>query len=81
MRDRAYGLQFHLEVTLELATEWGEVPAYAQSLEATLGPGALDRLLAGVADHAEVTLPLARRLFGRWLERVVRVPARAQPVS
>jgi GMP synthase-like glutamine amidotransferase len=78
---RSYGLQFHLEVTLELATEWGAVPAYSQSLEATLGPGALEHLLAGVEENAAVTLPLARRLFGRWLERIVRVPARAQPVS
>jgi hypothetical protein len=64
-------------VPLELATEWGEVPAYAESLESTLGPGALERLLAGVEEHAPVTLPLARRLFGRWLEQVVRVPAEA----
>jgi GMP synthase (glutamine-hydrolysing) len=68
---RSYGLQFHLEVTPELAIEWGEVPAYAESLEATLGPGALERLLAGVEEHAGVTLPLARNLFGRWLETVV----------
>jgi GMP synthase-like glutamine amidotransferase len=65
---RSYGLQFHLEVPLELATEWGEVPAYAESLKSTLGPGALDRLLADVAGHAAETLPLARRLFGSWLE-------------
>jgi GMP synthase (glutamine-hydrolysing) len=75
---RSYGLQFHLEVTLDLATEWGEVPAYAASLESTLGPGALERLLAGVAEHAEVTIPLARRLFGRWLETVVAVQDRVQ---
>ena len=67
---RSYALQFHIEVSLELATEWGEVPAYAQSLEATLGPGGLERLLADVDEHAGVTVPLARRLFGRWLEHV-----------
>jgi GMP synthase (glutamine-hydrolysing) len=78
---RSYGLQFHLEVTPALATEWGRVPAYAESLEATLGAGALDDLLTGVEETADVTLPLARRLFGGWLERVVRVPARAQPGS
>ena len=78
---RSYGLQFHIEVPLELATEWGEVPAYAESLESTLGAGGLERLLADVARQADVTVPLARRLFGRWLERVVRTPARAQPVS
>ena len=69
---RSYGLQFHLEVTPELAREWGEIPAYAESLEATLGPGALERLLAGVEEDADVTLPLARRLFGRWLELLVQ---------
>jgi GMP synthase (glutamine-hydrolysing) len=72
---RSYGLQFHVEVTPELAAQWGEVPAYASSLESILGPGALDRLVAGVAANAGSTLPLARRLFGSWLERVVRVPA------
>ena len=74
---RAYGLQFHGEVTPELAAGWGEVPTYAKSLEAIRGPGALDRLLAEVSEHAAETIPLARRLFGCWLERVVRVPAAA----
>jgi GMP synthase (glutamine-hydrolysing) len=72
---RSYGLQFHVEVTPELAAEWGEVPAYASSLEAILGPGALERLVADIAANADSTLPLARRLFGRWLELVVGVPA------
>jgi GMP synthase-like glutamine amidotransferase len=75
--ERAYGLQFHLEVSPELAAEWGEVPAYAASLEAIRGPGALDRLLGEVTEHADATMPLARDLFGRWLEHVVRVPAEA----
>ena len=70
----SYGLQFHIEVPLSLATDWGEVPAYAHSLESTLGPGALDDLLAAVAEQENVTVPLARALFGRWLEQVVRVP-------
>jgi GMP synthase (glutamine-hydrolysing) len=73
--ERAYGLQFHLEVTPELACEWGEVPAYAESLEKIRGAGALDRLVDEVRAHANATVPLARRLFGRWLERVVGVQA------
>ena len=75
--ERAYGLQFHLEVSRELAAEWGEVPAYAQSLEAIRGPGALDRLIEEVGDHADAALPLAHLLFGHWLERVAGVSARA----
>jgi GMP synthase (glutamine-hydrolysing) len=73
--ERAYGLQFHLEVSPGLAAEWGDVPAYAASLEAIKGPGALLRLVSDVKKHANETLPLARELFGRWLELVVRVPA------
>jgi GMP synthase (glutamine-hydrolysing) len=75
--ERAYGLQFHLEVSPELAAEWGEVSAYSASLEAIKGPGALDRLVDEVGEHAHATLPLARELFGRWLELVVRVPAQS----
>jgi GMP synthase-like glutamine amidotransferase len=79
---RSYGLQFHLEVPLELAEEWGTVPAYAESLEATLGPGALDRLLADVEENAGITLPLARRLFGGWLAHI-GLPAvvEAEPIA
>ena len=70
---RSYGLQFHVEVSLDLAREWGAVPAYAESLEKTLGPGALERLLAELALVEATTVPLARDLLGRWLELVVRV--------
>lgn len=28
---RSYGLQLHVEVSLDLARDWGAVPAYAQS--------------------------------------------------
>ena len=68
---RAYGVQFHLEVGVGLATEWGEVPAYAASLEAILGPGALPRLIDEVQEHEQQMTVLARRLFGAWLDHVV----------
>jgi GMP synthase (glutamine-hydrolysing) len=71
----SYGLQFHVEVSPGLAREWGEVPAYAQSLERTLGPGALAGFLAEVEASAPATLPLARSLFGRWLEHTLGVRA------
>jgi GMP synthase-like glutamine amidotransferase len=74
--ERAYALQFHLEVSRERAAEWGEVPAYAASLEAIQGPGALDRLVEEVGEREAQTVPLARELFGRWLELVVRVPVK-----
>jgi len=67
----AYGLQFHIEVGTKLADEWGEVPAYAESLERIMGADALPRLLADVRVHEEAMTDLARTLFARWLEQVV----------
>jgi GMP synthase (glutamine-hydrolysing) len=63
----AYGVQFHLEVSPGLAREWADVPAYAESLERVLGPGALDRLIAELEASADGVLSEGRRLFERWL--------------
>jgi GMP synthase-like glutamine amidotransferase len=68
---RAYGLQFHIEVDTALATEWGEVPAYAASLDRILGPGSLPGLIDDISAHEPEMTGLARRLFAAWLEHVV----------
>ena len=63
----AYGVQFHIEVSPELAREWAVVPAYQESLERTLGAGALARLIAELEANAEPMAAAARGLFERWL--------------
>jgi len=68
---RAYGIQFHIEVGTKLAAEWGEVPAYADSLDALMGEHALPRLLAQIGEREHEMIALARRLFAAWLEHVV----------
>ena len=68
--NRAYGLQFHLEVTPALAAEWAAVPSYAESLSTLLGKGALPRLLEDVTARQRETEELARRVFAAWLEDV-----------
>jgi GMP synthase-like glutamine amidotransferase len=69
--NRAYGLQFHLEVSAELAREWAQLPAYARSLDNALGQDALSPLLAAVQANAAEMTELARKLLGRWLETIV----------
>jgi GMP synthase (glutamine-hydrolysing) len=64
----AYGVQFHLEVSAEMAHEWGQVPEYAASLERTLGAGAAEQLLEDVARRADEMGTVARTIFARWLE-------------
>ncbi len=66
--ERAYGVQFHLEVTGEMAREWGEVPAYRRSLAETLGEERGAEFIADVERRGEELHALARQLFANWLE-------------
>ncbi len=65
--ERAYGVQFHLEVTGDMAREWGEIPAYRESLAATLGERDGAEFIAEVGRRSDELHPPARRLFGNWL--------------
>ena len=68
--ERAYGVQFHLEVSAEMAREWAEVPEYVASLERTLGAEAAPAFLA--ADRGAC----GRDAFGR--PRALRALARSR---
>jgi GMP synthase (glutamine-hydrolysing) len=69
--ERAYGVQFHLEVSAEMAREWATVPEYVLSLERTLGAEAAPAFLSAIEDRADEMRTLGRALFERWLDRVV----------
>jgi GMP synthase (glutamine-hydrolysing) len=71
---RAYAVQFHLEVSPEMAEEWARVPAYAKALAEVLGRGAAATLADELAERSGEMLAHGRQLFGRWLDLV---PARA----
>ena len=65
---KAYGIQFHLEVTAEMVREWAEVPAYQRSLAETLGEARGAEFIADAERRAEEFHPAARGLFGNWLD-------------
>jgi GMP synthase-like glutamine amidotransferase len=67
--ENAYGVQFHLEVSKEMAREWMDVPAYASALERTIGS---ETMLRAVDASADEMLAYGRTLFERWVDRVVR---------
>ena len=56
----AYAVQFHLEVSREMAEEWARVPAYANALAEVLGPGAATALVDQLAARAEEMLAHGR---------------------
>jgi GMP synthase (glutamine-hydrolysing) len=68
---RAYGVQFHLEVSGEMAREWAEVPEYVESLNRTLGADHATAFLAEIEERAGDMRAVGRGLFERWLDCVV----------
>jgi GMP synthase (glutamine-hydrolysing) len=73
----AYGVQFHLEVSTEMAKEWAEVPAYVDALERMLGLGSLPRVIEDLGRRADELRTYGRRIFERWLDvSFVAAPAR-----
>jgi GMP synthase (glutamine-hydrolysing) len=69
--ERGYGVQFHLEVSAEMAREWANVPEYVTSLERALGSEAAPAFLASIEENADTMRSAGRGLFERWLDRVV----------
>lgn len=70
--EAAYGFQFHLEVTQQMAEEWGAVPAYRASMEAMRGPQGLDELRSQLAAHARRLEQACAGLFDGFLGIVER---------
>jgi len=67
--ERAYGVQFHLEVSVAMAREWAEVPEYVASLELMLGAEGAPAFLADIERSADEMRSAGRALFERWLDR------------
>ena len=64
---RAYGIQYHVEITGQTIPEWAAIPAYATALDQTLGLGAATRF----EGEASACLPefnqAARTLYRNFL--------------
>ena len=53
-----------------MAREWGEIPAYRESLARTLGERDGAAFIADVERRSDELHPPARRLFENWLDVV-----------
>jgi GMP synthase-like glutamine amidotransferase len=70
----AYGVQFHVEVTGDMAREWAQVPAYVESLDRALGPGAATGLFADFDRAAQAMQGHAHTMFERWVDVAAAAP-------
>lgn len=69
--ERAYGLQYHVELTATTIADWAAVPAYAESLENTFGVGGAAQLEKDAASHMAAFQRNARILHDNFA-RIVR---------
>ena len=69
--ENAYGVQFHLEVSSDMAREWADVPEYADALEQTIG--GRDDPRAPSTSAPVRCCELGRMLFERWLDHVSEI--------
>jgi GMP synthase-like glutamine amidotransferase len=65
---KAYGVQFHLEISSDSVKQWSQVPTYQAALEQVLGVGAATKVAGDVMRQEKVLNAYARSLFENWLE-------------
>ncbi len=49
--ERAFSMQFHVELTPATVPEWGDIPAYKGALDNALGPDGLDTMITESKKH------------------------------
>ena len=64
---RAFSIQYHVELTPSTVSEWGEIPEYRSALEATLGAGALDQLIADADSHMSAFNRDSRQIYDNFM--------------
>ena len=67
-KKKAYGVQFHVEISADLAKQWSQVPAYKEALERVSGAGAATRVVDEVGREQAVLRSYARSMFENWLK-------------
>jgi GMP synthase-like glutamine amidotransferase len=68
--DRAWGIQFHVELEASTIPEWGKVPAYAAALEKTHGAGALARMGQNAEPHMAAFEANAAQLYENFMRQL-----------
>ena len=67
-KEKAYGVQFHLEISADLAKQWSQVPDYKAALERVLGVDAATKVVGDVRREEKALHSHARSMFKNWLK-------------
>ena len=68
--DNAWGIQFHVELQESTIPEWGQIPAYSDALDQTLGPDSLERMQAQAEPLFAEFQNVSQVLFNNFLDHV-----------
>ena len=68
--ENAWSAQYHVELEDDTIRNWAAVPAYAQALEASEGPGALERMDAAAAAHMDAFAANSRALYDGFMAQL-----------
>lgn len=63
-------MQFHQEILGSTVADWSAIPAYRQSLEASLGPDGVNKLDKNVRDILQTLNVTAERVYRNWCSMV-----------
>jgi GMP synthase-like glutamine amidotransferase len=69
--ERAFGVQFHVELIDTTVSDWGAIPEYRRSLESLTGPGGQKRLEASVQRQLGQMQRLAALLYRNFRDMAV----------
>jgi len=67
-REKAYAVQFHVELSADMAEQWSQVPEYRAALERVLGRGATMKVVSDVSREEKTLRAYARTMFENWLK-------------
>jgi GMP synthase (glutamine-hydrolysing) len=73
--EKAYGLQFHLEVDKAMVHRWLKVADNIQMLESSKGMYSTEEIIAGTERHLARNLALAQNTFAKFIE-IFQLPER-----
>ncbi|RUO97426.1 type 1 glutamine amidotransferase [Hyphomicrobium sp.] len=68
--DRAWSMQYHVEIEESTISDWAKIPAYASALERTNGADALPRMAAAAETHMSSFTTGAEKIYRNFVRAI-----------
>ena len=68
--EQAWSMQYHVELEPDTVANWGEIPAYAQALQKSLGPDGLATMKSQSDAHMSDFVSSAEKLYRNFMDTI-----------